>query len=134
MKRRLIKTNLWLLVVAFCLMLAMFFVPVVQELLSGPFILVVLAILFSLGLTLIVLALKTKVDKKTKKFLVLTGVSAAGILAFSVLHNFFYALGIITAHIKLLKYFFEFLHGVSFARPIKNPTGQAKRAIAKETP
>ena len=45
-----------------------------------------------LGVTLLVLTVKTKVAGTLKKFLLLTGASAVGIPVFAVLHNLVYAL------------------------------------------
>jgi len=44
----------------------------------------------------------------------LTGVSSSGFLASVVLHNFFYALGVLTINFVVLHYFFEFLHAAFF--------------------
>lgn len=49
-------------------------------------------ILSCLGIALIVLAVKAKLNKISKAFFVLTGASAAGIVVSSVLHNLVYAL------------------------------------------
>ena len=59
-------------------------------------------------------AIKSKIKGKLRKFLILTGGSAAGFVIFSVLHNFFYALGIISEKIIVLKYIFEALHVAAF--------------------
>ena len=67
---------------------------------------------FLLGIILIFLARKLK--GKLKKFLILTGASTAGFLASVLLHNFLYALGVITGHIIILKYVFEILHVAFF--------------------
>lgn len=45
---------------------------------------------FLLGLTLVVLTLKQKVKGRLKKFLLLTGASAAGFFVSVILHNFIY--------------------------------------------
>jgi hypothetical protein len=46
-----------------------------------------IAIFFILGVVLITLTIKIKVEGKSKTFLLLTGISAAGLLVFVVLHN-----------------------------------------------
>lgn len=48
--------------------------------------------LFCLGIALIVLAAKAKYTKISKTFFILTGASAAGMIAFLLLHNLAYAL------------------------------------------
>lgn len=50
------------------------------------------AALFVLGLALIVLIVKRKVEGLLKKFLLLTGVSAVGFPVFAILHNLVYGL------------------------------------------
>lgn len=67
-----------------------------------------------LGVLLIFLTLKLKVEGKLKIFLMLTGISAIGFLIGVILHNFFYALGIIFEHIVILKYLMEVLHVAFF--------------------
>ncbi len=42
------------------------------------------------------------------------GISASGVLVSIVLHNFLYALGVLTKNIILLHYIFEFLHAAFF--------------------
>lgn len=61
-------------------------------------------ILVILGSVLTGLTLVQKVEGKLKKFLILTGVSAAGFFIFSILHNIFYGLEQITSHITVLSY------------------------------
>ena len=70
-------------------------------------------IFFLLGGILIFLTFKSKVKGKLKVFLLLTGFSAPGVLLFTILHNFFYALATLT-NITFLKQFLEFLHASSF--------------------
>tara|TARA_Y100000310_G_C20439740_1_gene695500 strand:+ start:305 stop:679 length:375 start_codon:yes stop_codon:yes gene_type:complete len=74
----------------------------------------VLGFAFSiLGIVLIILTLKSKLSKKQKTFLVLTGASASGILISAILHNlvsalfnieeaFFFILAIIVLPIMFL--------------------------------
>jgi len=47
-------------------------------------------VFFLLGLTLIILAVKAELDRTFKKFLILTGSAAAGILVSMLLHNLVY--------------------------------------------
>lgn len=51
---------------------------------------------------------------KAKSFLFLTGASVVGFLVSVLLHNFFYALAVVTEHIAALHYLFEFLHAIFF--------------------
>jgi hypothetical protein len=59
---------------------------------SGKIFLLFIAVFLVLGLALVVLTIKQKVQGKLKIFLLLTGGSAAGFVVFSVLHNLLYAL------------------------------------------
>jgi len=60
-----------------------------------------------LGLVLLIFALKEKMNKKSKIFLILTGASAVGFFVFVVLHNVFYGLGTATKEISILNYLIE---------------------------
>ena len=63
-----------------------------------------------LGVTLLVLTVKTKVAGMLKKFLLLTGASAVGLPVFAVLHNLVYAL--------LILWFGEDFWGASGDEPV----------------
>ncbi len=70
-------------------------IMVIRPLLHGIYLLVLLpfiTVFFLLGVTLIVLTVKTKVGGMLKKFLLLTGASAVGLLVFAILHNLVSAL------------------------------------------
>jgi len=68
-------------------------IPALRELLMGlPFLIISGTIFFSLGVALIVLTVKEKVAGMVKKFLILTGASAAGFFISFLLHNFIYGL------------------------------------------
>ena len=62
-----------------------------------------------LGVVLIVLALRSKEKKLMKLFLVMMGGAAGGILVGSVLHNLFYAFGVLSEGIIVLEYLFAAL-------------------------
>ena len=68
------------------------------------------AIFAGLGVTLLVLTVKTKVAGTLKKFLLLTGASAVGLPVFAVLHNAIYAL--------LIYWFGEDFWGTSGDEPV----------------
>ena len=109
-----IKTILYSLIGIFVLLLIYFAVPFEDLLKRNIFlILAILGLLFLiLGIVLIILGRKEK--GKIKIFLMLTGISAISPLIFSVLHNFFYALGILLENIIVIKYIMEILHVTSF--------------------
>ena len=83
----------WALVGIFVVIVSVFFIPAVRDLLMGfLFIIISGAIFFLLGVALIILTVKEKVRGTLKKFLLLTGASAAGFFVFVFLHNAFYGL------------------------------------------
>lgn len=90
-------------------------IPAARDLFQGsklflaPFI-----IFFFLGLVLLVLTIKSNAEQPLKKYLLLAGFSAVGIFIFVVLHNMFYALGVVAEDIKTLKILAEALHVVFF--------------------
>ena len=83
----------WALVGVFIVIMCVFFIPVFRGLLRGsnlvwsPFV-----VFFLLGVALIVFTVKEKVGGVSKKFLLLTGASAAGIFVAVLLHNAIYGL------------------------------------------
>jgi MFS family permease len=94
-KGKLIRSIFWALVAVFILVLGVIFVPALNEQSArvAPFGLIFLgAVFLGLGITLIVLTVKQKVESKLKKFLLLTGASAVGLPVFAILSNVVYAL------------------------------------------
>jgi hypothetical protein len=89
MKGKLLWSIFWASVAVFLLVIGMIFfgMPLSGYILFGGMI-----ALFGLGVTLLVLAARAKLDKMLKAFLLLTGASAAGLPLFSGLHNAVYAL------------------------------------------
>ncbi len=111
----LLLTIFWALVGVFLFIIGQFFIPAVNDLLSGSEIfLVPFAVFFLLGLALIFLTFRNKVEGKLKKFLILTGLAATGFFVSVFLHNAFYALAIITSQIFILNYIMEILHVTFF--------------------
>ena len=105
----------WALIGAFLLIVSEFFIPAVRELFRGSLVFLLPFIIFSLlGIALICLTLKGKIGGALKKFLILTGASAAGFFVSTLLHNVFYGLGVITGHITILNYLMEILHVAFF--------------------
>jgi hypothetical protein len=115
MKKTLIPVIFWALVGIFLLILGEFFVPAIRELFGGSLLFLLPSIVFSfLGATLIFFTIREKIEKKLKKFLLLTGVSSLGFFIFVFLHNIFYALSLITSNIVVLSYLMEFLQVIFF--------------------
>ena len=110
---RLIKINFVALVLSTLLFVGFIFIPSIMQFLRSFFISLLFVILILSG-TLTYLSLRSKLDKKLKRMLVLTGLSALGIPLFSILHNLFYAFGILTQDINILHTIFEILHVISF--------------------
>ncbi len=115
MKRFLTPIIFWVLIGVFLVVVSQFFVPVVSDLLRGPLLFLLPIFVFSLlGGALIFSTVKEKLEGALKKFLLLTGASAAGFFVFVCLHNVFYALGIMVARITILSYLMEVFHIVFF--------------------
>lgn len=89
MKGKLLWSIFWALVAVFVIEIGMMFGGMWQ---SGYAIFAGLAVLFGLGVTLLVLAARAKVRKMLRAFLLLTGASATGMPVFVVLHNVVYGL------------------------------------------
>ena len=118
MKKSLI-TTFWALMGMFIVILGQFFVPVFQDLFRGSLFFLSPILIFSLlGGLLVFLTRKEETEGKLQKLLILTGASAAGFFVFVVLHNVFYALGVITSDIIILRYLTEILHVVFFLMAI----------------
>lgn len=113
-RTNMLTTVFWALVGMFIVILCQFFIPAFGELLRGSVFLVPFIIFSSLGGILIFSTIKDRVKGMLKKFLLLTGASAAGFSVGVFLHNAFYALGVITKHITVLNRLMEALHIVFF--------------------
>lgn len=107
-----------ILLIVFCLLVGTFAalmgpvaIPVFR---NSQFIIIFGIALFLLGLTLIFLTLKQRVEGKLKKFLILTGASAVGLIVSVLLHNIFYGVSVVVGHITALKYLAEALHVAFF--------------------
>ena len=108
-----IRTILFLLIFVF-LLIIVFFIAI-QLSRRTLLVLVALGITFSLlGITLIVKTTKQVTKKRLRIALLITGSSAISPLVFTILHNLFYALTILSSRILILKFVFEFLHVTSF--------------------
>jgi hypothetical protein len=104
------------MIAIFVLIVAFFFIPMDGPVRRSLFLVAAVLGLFFLilGVVLIVMARKSKLDKKLKIFLIIMGASAIGPLVGSILHNVFYAFGILSENIVVLRYLFEFLHVAFF--------------------
>ena len=93
MKRKLQWSAFWALVGIFVVIVSVFVIPSLRELLMGfLFITISGVVVFLLGVALIFFTVKEKVRGKLKKFLILTGASAAGVFVSVLLHNAIYGL------------------------------------------
>jgi len=104
----------YLLVAVFVLAISIIFIPVFRGFVSGAFMIISGVILVILGSVLIGLTLVQKVEGKLKKFLMLTGASAAGFFVFAILHNIFYGLEQVTGHITILSYLMKAFEVIFF--------------------
>jgi len=69
---------------------------------------------FLLGIFLLYLTIKEKIKGKLRIYLILSSSSIFVFFISMILHNFFYALTVISENIIILKYLFEALHVVFF--------------------
>jgi hypothetical protein len=82
----------WALLAVFLLIVCFFVISAFSELLHGLWFLSPFALFFLLGIALIVFSARGSASGGLKKFFLLTGASAAGILVSIVLHNLVYGL------------------------------------------
>jgi len=87
-----LKVIFWALVVVFVFIVGYIMIPIFSRYMGFYFIIVSGIIFFLLGIALIFLSVREKIDRLLKKFLILTGASAIGIPIGILLHNLFYAL------------------------------------------
>jgi len=113
-KESVLTLMFYTLVAVFVSAVSIIFIPAFRGFISGTFMIISGVILVILGSVLIGLTLVQKVEGKLKKFLVLTGASAAGFFVFAILHNIFYGLEQITGHIAILSYSMKALEVIFF--------------------
>lgn len=104
----------WLMVLVFVFIISMMVIPGIQELVQGPLFLVPYIIFTLLGLLLLFLTIRQKVQGRLKKLLLAVSLSAIGIFFGIVLHNLLYALTEIITRPAILLKLFEGLHVVFF--------------------
>jgi len=110
-----LKTTFFTLGVIFVLIVGQFFIPSVRNYFKGSILFLIPLIVFSLlGLALIYITAKKKIKGPLKKFLLLTGTSSAGFFISVLLHNFFFALSVLTQTVPFLCYLFKVLHLIFF--------------------
>lgn len=86
---------LYFLTLNFLLILGVFFVPAIQNVFIGPLLFLSPFISLSIvGLLLTISVKRSRLRRVERKYLLLTGISAAGIFPCTVLHNLIYGLGI----------------------------------------
>jgi hypothetical protein len=109
-----LRMTFWATAAVFVLLIA-FYIMVVLDLVPFEFFVFPLAgILVVLGIVLLIKTIKERVTGKLKAFLILTAVSAISLLLSIILHNFFYALAILTSNIAPLSAVFQFLEVAFF--------------------
>ena len=116
-----LKAVFWALigvfVVLLCLMTAPGFYPEIREAirwLFAPLFLGLSGLFLLLGVAVIILTIKEKIDGRLKKLLLLTGASAAGFFISVILHNLFYAAAIWLSNILILSYLMQVFHVIFF--------------------
>ena len=113
-KESVLRVTFYLLVAVFVSAISIIFIPAFRGFISGTFMIISGVILVILGSVLIGLTLVQKVEGKFKKFLMLTGASAAGFFVFALLHNIFYGLEQVTNHITILSYLMKAFEVIFF--------------------
>ena len=113
-KESVLRVTFYSLVAVFVLAISIIFIPAFRGIVSGTFMIISSAILLIFSSVLIGLTLVQKVEGKLKKFLMLTGASAAGFFVFVLLHNIFYGLAQVTSHITILSYLMKALEVIFF--------------------
>jgi uncharacterized membrane protein YozB (DUF420 family) len=113
-KRNTLIIMFYLVIIVFVITVGMLFIPGFRGYINSAFVIISGIILVILGSVLIGLTLVQKVEKKLKKFLMLTGASAAGFFVFALLHNIFYGLEQITGHITILSYLIKAFEVIFF--------------------
>jgi hypothetical protein len=107
-KKSLFATFLILLIV-FVFVLMELFVPAVRDLFKGSILFLAPFIVFSLlGIMLIFLTIKEKIQGRPRDSLFLVGISSAGFFISIFLHNIFYGLAVITEKVLVLSYLMKF--------------------------
>jgi len=91
-KERLTWVVFWVLVGCFVAVACVFLIPAAREAIAGVFMAISGAALFLLGAALIFLAVKRQSPGMPRRFLILSGASAAGIPVSVLLHNAIYGL------------------------------------------
>jgi hypothetical protein len=113
-KRDILTVVFYTLVGVFVLATSTILIPAFRGYVSGTFMILSGIILILLGGYLIALTLRQKVEGRLKKYLILTGASAAGFFVFALLHNIFYGLEQVTSHITILSYLMKAFEVVFF--------------------
>jgi hypothetical protein len=111
-----LKQLYWSLIIIFLLIAAFFVIPWPDELRRSLFLVAaVLALIFLIiGAILLYLTIKSKLPKNHKVALILVASPAIAFLASVILHNFLYALAVISKDLPILPHIFEFLHATFF--------------------
>lgn len=112
MEINILKKMLYSLTATFLLIVAFFVLPFSDSIriILFPVVGILGLVFLILGIVLIFVARKKK-KSKLKTFLLITGLSAIAPLPLSILHNVFYALGMLWPSLEIV---FEFLSGASF--------------------
>lgn len=113
-KRNTLIIMFYLVIIVFVITVGMLLIPGFRGYINTAFVIISGIILVILGSVLIGLTLVQKVEGKLKKFLMLTGASAAGFFVFALLHNIFYGLEQVTGHITILSYLMKAFEVIFF--------------------
>ena len=109
-KQNLPITIFWILTAFFIFIILSIFL----EFLMGKIFVPMIFILLILAIILVIVTKKQKLKKQLKKHLLLTGYSIIAMMVSIFLHNFFYALAILSENMIFIKYIMEGLHVIFF--------------------
>lgn len=116
-----LKAIFWAQVAVFIILVSLMIVPglnsEIRESIQWfflPFFLGLSGLFLLLGITLIIVTLKEKIDGRLKKLLLLTGASSAGFVISVILHNLFYAVAIWFSDILILSYLMQIIQVIFF--------------------
>lgn len=116
MKKKIVLIVFALLVIDFLLITGTIFIPgLMDDYVTGTSVIINGGIFLLLGIVLVIATYRQRgLDRRLRRFLILTGYSAAGFFIGVLLHNFLYALAMITHGSKGLFTLFESLHVIFF--------------------
>lgn len=104
------QVTFWIMVGLFVFVMSEIFVPVIQDIFQGPIFLLPIGLFAVASGVLTWQIVCSRVDNGIKKFMLLAGICGVGFFVGVILHNLFYAAGMLAKDSVVLKYLFEAVH------------------------